>query len=393
MRGQEADVNLGGWSTAGRRPVNEDAHFIADLSPHADALGGLQAFLAVSDGMGGHAAGDVASRTAVEAAKTYIGELLRMAEGATLQVSPEVALTEIITEANRAVTAAAAAAGGNNMGATMTAALVGRDHVWVGHAGDSRAYVLRGGEAYRVTTDHSRVGRMIAEGVLTEAEGQRHPDRHMIDNALGFDSMHVEVSDFALEPGDAVLLCTDGVHSVLSDQAILAQASRAKSASEAARVVGRAALAAASDDNITTVVWTEDWSAFAAGVPATVRSAALGAPASRIRARVVGLRRRTILTVVVVVLVLALAGVGAWWALASSGGTAQTPTEATGEGVGAGVLGAEGTVEVLTTTTTLDVPITVLGGADPVAPPSGGTTTTKLKPKRLPTPATSVTPK
>ncbi len=190
---------------------------IVDLSDHSEALGGLRGFLAVSDGMGGHAHGDVASRTAVKTAQAYIDDLLGMAQGSALRISPRVALSEILTEANEAVVAAASAIDGS-MGATMTAAFVAHDRIWVGHVGDSRAYVMNGSTARRITTDHSRVGRLMAEGVITEAEGQKHPDRHMIDNALGFEGTQIEVFDEPLVRGDAVLLCTDGVYSVLGSE-------------------------------------------------------------------------------------------------------------------------------------------------------------------------------
>jgi serine/threonine protein phosphatase PrpC len=310
-RAPEVDLNLGGWSGAGRRPANEDSYLIVDVSGRSGSLDGLRAFVAVSDGMGGYSHGDVASNTAMRTAESYLGGLLDMASAATLRVDPKVALTEIITQANQAVVASASAAGAVNMGATMTAAFVAHEHVWVGHVGDSRAYVFRGGVAQRLTTDHSRVGRMVAEGVITEAEGRSHPDRHLIDNALGFDAMSVELVDAQLGQSDAVLLCTDGVHSVLSASAILATASKTKDPSEAAHAVCRAALKAGSDDNVTAVVWATDWAAFRAAVPATVQAEAASESGG-------GVPKGVVWAAVSVLVVAAALGVGIW-KLVSSG--------------------------------------------------------------------------
>ena len=311
-------MDVGGWSSAGTRPLNEDSYLALDLSAHSVALGGLRAFLVVSDGMGGHSSGDVASRTAVETAQAYVGQLLRMAESATLSVDPRVALSEIVAEADRAVTAAAAA-GGGSIGATFTAAFVAKDHVWVGHVGDSRAYLLRGGEARKLTSDHSRVGRMVTQGVLTEAQAQQHPDRHLIESALGFGGAEVELEDMTLTAKDAVLLCTDGVHSVLSSEEMIAQAASTKDPASAARGLADAAVAAGSDDNVTAVLWAEEWGAYRAGVPAALLVAPRRARVFVDGAKQVRFRRRRLVALLGVVTVVALAAMGAW-RLSASGG-------------------------------------------------------------------------
>jgi len=264
-------MNLGGSSIPGPRPYNEDAYLLRDLSQHKRQLGGLLAFLLVSDGMGGHQSGDVASRTAVDAAADYLDELIRMAEENSLDVDIELALREIITEAHEAVIAAAEERGATSMGATMVAAFVSRNRIWVGHVGDSRAYILREGDGVQVTVDHSQVGRMIAEGILTEEQAQHHPQRNVIERALGFDGFEVETSASELRSGDAVLLCSDGLSTALSGVDMAAIAAASSNAERAAGRMTSEAERAGTDDNTTAVLWAYDWNGFRRAAPRSNR--------------------------------------------------------------------------------------------------------------------------
>ena len=202
----------------------------------------------VADGMGGAAAGEIASRIAAEA----------FAEVDLIRMRGVDALQSAIKTANERIQARAAGdpelAG---MGTTAIAALVGPDGgVAFGHVGDSRAYLLRDGELRRLTEDHSLVAELVAGGQLSEEEAAGHPQRSVITRALGAEPT-VQVDTFVLdpEPGDVVLLCSDGLNTMVSDTRI---AELLAADEPAERIVGRlikAALEGGGEDNVTAIVF------------------------------------------------------------------------------------------------------------------------------------------
>jgi len=262
-------MDFGGASVSGPRPYNEDAYLTIDLSPYARALGGVTGFLIVSDGMGGHQSGDIASRVAVETAKSYVEDLIMMARESHLDLDAAQALREIASEANEAVLNKAASLGGSSMGATFIAAFVSRGKAWIGHVGDSRAYLLGPGGGRQLTVDHSQVGRMIAEGVLTEEQAQSHPNRNVIERALGFSGAEAEITEVELSLGDALVLNSDGMSTVLTGADMRLIAAAAPSAKQAAERLCAEAVTAGTDDNTTAVLWSEDWALFKASAPVT----------------------------------------------------------------------------------------------------------------------------
>ncbi len=186
--------------TGRKRRRNEDAYVMRPP------------LFAVADGMGGAQAGEVASRLAAEALRDDGG-----------RGSGEDRVNELVQTANRRVyeraTADAAASG---MGTTVTVALVGGDEVTIGHVGDSRAYLIRGGELTQLTEDHSLVGELIRSGKLSREEAESHPQRSVITRALGTDpDVDVDVFSVQAEPGDLFLLCSDGLTTMVGDRAIL----------------------------------------------------------------------------------------------------------------------------------------------------------------------------
>jgi serine/threonine protein phosphatase PrpC len=260
-------MELGGNSVPGPRPYNEDTFLLKDLRDLSFRLSGLRAFVLVSDGMGGHQSGDVASRIARETAEAYIDDCRRLASEGSLSIEPALALQEIVSEAHAGILRAAEEAGGASMGATFVGAFVGTDRAWIGHVGDSRAYLIHKGEGRQITVDHSQVGRLIADGVLTEEQAQHHPSRNVIERALGFSGAEAEVDIVDLHVGDALVLCSDGLSTVLSGADIAAICAASPSAQEACANLTKEALAAETDDNTTAVVWAEDWGAFRMSSP------------------------------------------------------------------------------------------------------------------------------
>ena len=204
---------------------------------------------AVADGMGGAQAGEIASRLAAAAlrrpAQSDVGE------GKEHVVS-------LIQEANRRVYEAAAEDESvSGMGTTMTAAVAEDDAVWIGHVGDSRAYLVREGRLEQLTEDHSLVAELVRSGKLSPEEAEAHPQRSVITRALGTES-DVDVDVFSVQPqrGDLFMLCSDGLTSMLSDEAILDILERERDdVQRAAKKLVDAANDEGGEDNITVVLF------------------------------------------------------------------------------------------------------------------------------------------
>jgi protein phosphatase len=214
------------------RPGNEDAFLVTD-----DVR-----LVAVADGMGGHQAGEVASATAITAL------LARVEEGDSI--------ADAISRANDAVvTKAAEDVSLRGMGTTLTAGVVDGSSLLIGHVGDSRAYLLRDGALRQLTTDHSVIAELVAAGELTEAEALVDPRRAMITRALGIDaSVVVDVLEVELVPGDRLLLCSDGLTTMVRDDGIAEILATETDRERAADALVEAANLAGGADNITVVV-------------------------------------------------------------------------------------------------------------------------------------------
>jgi len=213
------------------REGNEDSFLVEDP------------LFAVADGMGGHRGGEVASRLALETLES----VFRRGTGD---------LDEQVQEANRAVFERSMldrrVAG---MGTTLTAALVEGDRVRLAHVGDSRAYLLRNGDLFQLTEDHTLVRRMVAEGEITEEEARVHPHRNVMTRAIGMD-MWVDVDDLIVEVrgGDRLLLCTDGLTGMLPEHRIRDVLVETPDPQHAADRLVAEANAAGGVDNITVVL-------------------------------------------------------------------------------------------------------------------------------------------
>jgi PPM family protein phosphatase len=219
----------------GRRPNNEDAVF---ASPR---------LAAVADGVGGAAAGEVASQTLINA--------LIHVDKCRLQGRLEDALAEGIAQGNETIGFIAgcrpALAG---MSTTVTAVALGDDRCVVANLGDSRTYLLRDGELIQLTHDDSWVQLMIDSGELTPEEARDHPRRSLVLAALdGEPDRGPSLTTFEARPGDRLLLCSDGLSDVVDDAALEATLRLASREECAARLI-ELALAAGGRDNISAVV-------------------------------------------------------------------------------------------------------------------------------------------
>jgi PPM family protein phosphatase len=166
----------------------------------------------VADGMGGAQAGEVASALAVEEFQHDLG----------VQGSAEQRLTTRIREANRRIYELSHAGHEHaGMGTTLTAVYLDHDDLAVAHVGDSRAYIFRDGTLTRLTQDHSLVEELVRQGKLTEAQAAEHPQRSIITRALGIEvDVEVDTWTYPVRAGDIVLLCSDGLTSMISEEQI-----------------------------------------------------------------------------------------------------------------------------------------------------------------------------
>jgi serine/threonine protein phosphatase PrpC len=200
----------------------------------------------IADGMGGARAGEVASRIAIE---TFERELPD--DG-----SPEERLADCVREANRRIYEQSRPEHEHaGMGTTLTAAYLDDSDLSIAHVGDSRAYLFRDGKLTRLTRDHSLVGELIERGKLTEEQAAEHPQRSVITRALGPEpEVKVDTWTYPVRPGDVLLLCSDGLNSMLSDEQIANLLGSARSLQDAAADLIDAANEAGGRDNITVVL-------------------------------------------------------------------------------------------------------------------------------------------
>jgi serine/threonine protein phosphatase PrpC len=237
------------------RSLNEDSLLTLDISPVYRSISAPMGLFVVADGMGGHEAGEVASQTAIRAiARQAVSEVLSPA--AVSEPLPDIRqwLTATALTANREVYDQRKAAG-TDMGTTLVMALVVGDTATIANVGDSRAYLLKQDGIVQITTDHSLVERLVATGQITPQEAANHPQRNVIYRVIG-DKPQVETDLFEqrLAPGEALLLCSDGLSGMMPDKRIWNIWSTSTSPQEACDRLIEAANQAGGEDNITVVI-------------------------------------------------------------------------------------------------------------------------------------------
>ena len=243
-------LNIHGETETGMvRDHNEDSILI--LGGEKSPLG-VDALLVVADGMGGHAAGEVASRMTVDG---IIG-LMSRSDDIPNAEGPEYLrfLGEIIQQVNNTIFQAGQDEDKRGMGTTCTVAVVRGDQLFVSHVGDSRAYLLRSGDLHQITQDHSWVEEQVRQGTLSPEEARNHPNRNIITRAVGLEPK-VKVDGYlvALLKKDILLLCSDGLTTMIEDSQI-AEILSANEPVEACRALIDAANDQGGHDNITVAV-------------------------------------------------------------------------------------------------------------------------------------------
>ena len=225
-----------------RRSANQDFVYASD-----QPVGNLSNMLIVADGMGGHNAGDLASRYTVESMVDYIEK--------AVEKRPIPLLAEAIHHANELVVEKAKSDKAlEGMGTTVVAATVQENYLYVANVGDSRLYLIDQ-EIEQITRDHSLVEEMIRVGELQRKDAKSHPDRNIITRAVGVRTpVKIDFFDIKLEPGDVILLCSDGLTNMVEDEDILRIVKKSSSLKEAAQRLVTEANKNGGKDNISVVL-------------------------------------------------------------------------------------------------------------------------------------------
>ncbi|MFN2240241.1 MAG: Stp1/IreP family PP2C-type Ser/Thr phosphatase [Thermoanaerobaculia bacterium] len=215
----------------------------------------------VADGMGGHAAGEIASRIAGESIAEFIRTSLDEdgtwphAYDEHLKPGTNRLLAAVKVANSRVIEAMRKDARLRGMGTTVVASLLEGETMSLAHVGDSRGYHIRGSQLKRITNDHSWVFEQVQAGMLTEAEAEHHPLRNVITRALGGALTVVpEASEVAIEKGDLFLLCSDGLTGMVPEDEILRLLVEHPNLDEAAEKLIAMANARGGNDNITVVL-------------------------------------------------------------------------------------------------------------------------------------------
>ena len=264
-------ITLGSLTHVGKVRTSNQDDYCAVLDLNAPP--GTDALLAVADGMGGHQAGDVASKLAIRG----LVQRLAPSEGGepTLlsQARYDTRLEQVVQQVNAEVSQEALRPETYGMGSTLTVAVIAGTSLTVAQVGDSRAYLLRQGQLRQLTQDHSWVAEQVAQGMLTPQEAREHPRRNILTRALGTaPQVEVDTLVFPLEEGDVLMLCSDGLHGLVTDEE-LARVLGHEAPQAAAQTLVDQANALGGHDNITVVIARVE------------RLAPLGAPPSTQRDR------------------------------------------------------------------------------------------------------------
>jgi serine/threonine protein phosphatase PrpC len=245
------NVNAGAKTDRGQRPNNEDQFAVVDTRKRGMRADGV---LIIADGMGGRNFGEQAAAAAVETVEESLAEMLDSRDGGVVVMAD--VLASALRKANaRVYELASADEDRKGMGTTCVAAVIEGERLYVAHAGDSRAYLLREGALRQLTADHSYVAEQVRAGAITEEGARKSRFRNIITRAVGIEpTLEAEVVDAEVRPGDTVLLCTDGLSNMVEEEDIARTLAQSPSPQAAADKLVGMANKNGGKDNITAVV-------------------------------------------------------------------------------------------------------------------------------------------
>jgi protein phosphatase len=252
----QVDVRSGRRTDVGRvRTLNEDSLMAVEVTRIMQSQPEPLGVYVVADGMGGHSAGEVASSTIVNnISRRAVADLASTVLPSVDPVDYGAWLRDLVEAANRSLFDLRQQAG-TDMGTTLVAAVVDGTQAYIAHVGDSRAYLISASGIQRLTVDHSLVERLVTTGQITAEQARTHEQRNVIYRTMG-DKANVEVETGVqqLQPGDRLLLCSDGLSGMVTDEQILAIVRGTPSLQAACDELIKAANAGGGTDNITAIL-------------------------------------------------------------------------------------------------------------------------------------------
>lgn len=210
----------------------------------------------LADGMGGHNAGEIASKVSVETILSTAVAFINTNEDSLEEAMIKKLSVDAIKKANdQVVSLAKCNTTMQGMGTTIVTAALWEDKVCIAHVGDSRAYFISGNTIWQLTIDHSYVEELVKRGIISREEAKYHPDRNMITRAVGVEeAVEVDVDVVSVGSGDAILLCSDGLTNLMDEQSILEVFLKGKNAEEICTTLLAEANHRGGHDNITAIV-------------------------------------------------------------------------------------------------------------------------------------------
>ena len=250
----QSELRYGVVSKQGRRPYNEDYCTVHDYSLRRNAK--YLCFMAMADGMGGHQAGDVASSVAAQMLEQNAGPTA-FESNDDFELRSEQILWNAFSAANSHIhDLGAANPEHEGMGTTLTCALIGFEYAHLAHVGDTRAYTVSEAGIHQVTEDHSVVGKMVTEGLLTEHEARTHSSRNILTRAVGPElNVEIDLLKVPMQPGDIMFMCCDGLYSTVTAGDIYHVLASDPDLNSACGQLADLAIARGSDDNVSAIAW------------------------------------------------------------------------------------------------------------------------------------------
>lgn len=229
------------------REKNEDSFSIIT------GQSGIPVVLVIADGMGGHNSGEIASKMAVDHISSRI---LEMPSNPAMEDSILEFISRLMEEANTRIYSLSSKKGANyGMGTTLITAVAFENKLFIGHAGDSRVYLIRNGRIERITTDHSLIEELVRTGTLSRSEADNHPRKNIITRAVGCnESIQIDTYKCDIYDDDIFILCTDGLTNMLSEDEIVEVAESAPSPEAACEELVDRANKNGGEDNITVII-------------------------------------------------------------------------------------------------------------------------------------------
>lgn len=221
-----------------KREINEDYVYTTD-----EPIGNIPNLFVTADGMGGHKAGDFASKYAVETVIEYIQN--------TDDMGPEAIIKGAVAEANRRIIEASKEdVSREGMGTTLVIATIIEHTLYFANVGDSRLYLIRD-EIEQLSKDHSLVEEMVRLGGINQEEAKHHPDKNVITRAIGMtEGVEADFFEYRLQKGDTILMCTDGLTNMVEDEEIFRIVKSGRDIVEAAKELVEKANENGGRDNI-----------------------------------------------------------------------------------------------------------------------------------------------